>query len=59
MFYDNYVVNVRSQSEHPLTALSHKILKVYIYHTTAQYNDTCVISLRSSTIKVNLHNIVY
>ena len=23
--------------------VGHKILKVYIYHTTAQYNDTCVI----------------
>ena len=48
------MVNVRSASEHPLTSLSHKILKVYIYRTTAQYNDTCVISLRSSTIKVKI-----
>ena len=40
------MVNVRSASEHPLTALSHKILKVYIYRTE---NDTCVIC---GTIKV-------
>jgi len=52
IFYDHAVVNVRSTSKHPLTLLSHKILKVYIYRTE---NDACVIILRSGIINVSFY----